>query len=61
MSPYGYVYYPNDCVNGMKSCKIHVHAHGCMANFKNQVFGIKLEYDHLMKIAAANDLIMIFP
>lgn len=37
-----------------------MHAHGCLGNYKNNLFA-ELEYDHLMKIAVSNDIIMIFP
>ena len=29
LAEYGYVYYPYRCYDGSKSCKVHMHLHGC--------------------------------
>ena len=43
LSDTGYIFYPNECATGLKSCKLHVHLHGCTDTVNNN-------YDRLESI-----------
>ena len=62
LSNVGYIYYPNQCVDGTASCKIHVFLHGCSAMLKNllskHTVGLDSEF---IKYAISNDLIIVMP
>lgn len=62
LAEYGYIYYPNQCYDGTKSCKVHMHLHGCGATVDGLFFGYQsLSDGGWLEYAAANDIIFIMP
>ena len=62
LAPYGYIYYPYNCYDGSRSCKVHMYLRGCgqtvdgpWLNFRELYYGGWFEY------AAANDIILLMP
>jgi hypothetical protein len=62
MDEFGYLYYPHQCTDGSRNCKVHMYLHGCgqtvdslYMSWKEIFNGGYLEY------AAANDLILLMP
>ena len=35
LSDSGYIFYPKECAKGTKSCKLHIHLHGCTDTVNN--------------------------
>ena len=60
LDKYGYVYYPEICLEKDKKCKVHVHLHGCTASAAIVGEDLVRNADFL-EYAAANEIIMIFP
>lgn len=61
--PFGFVYYPFQCIDGTRKCKLHIHSHGCNQQTRGVItWGWAPIYDYgLTAYAASNDLIMLFP
>ena len=53
---YGYMFFPNQCIEEGASCHIHFHLHGCTGQGKYIV--IKPQFG---EYAVTNDLIMVYP
>lgn len=63
LDQYGYVYYPDQCYDGSRNCKVHMYIHGCgetvdspWMNWKEVIF-----YGGWLEYAASNDLILLMP
>ena len=54
LQPEGYVYYPDNCVTGTKKCKFSLVLHGCGGTASREV-------SYYGPVAAANDIIMVYP
>ena len=63
LAKFGYVYYPNRCLNWRNKCKVHMHLHGCGFTVDGFLYGgfEKATQSGWMEYAAANDLIIILP
>lgn len=62
MAEYGYIYYPKQCYDGSKNCKVHMHLHGCGLPVDGTYAGLEYIYGRgYNQVAAANDLIIIYP
>lgn len=58
LGEWGYMYYPDTCKS--KSCKVHMHFHGC--SITHQGFTKDIFKDHgFLHYAATNDIIVLFP
>lgn len=60
LAKYGFVYYPNQCVDGTTKCKIVVSLHGGNQEYENSGFRW-IKTDGFGGYAASNDLIVLFP
>ena len=60
LAPLGYIFYPNQCIDGTTQCKLHIHLHGCGFSARVQGFVYPLT-NQFFDIAVANDLIVVFP
>lgn len=59
LAKYGYVYYPESCIDEM--CKIHMHLHACTdINQGATMNGVNLDWG-ILHYAATNNLIVILP
>ena len=62
LANYGYVYYPYNCYDGSKSCKVHLKLHGCGETVDGPWFGFnELYYGGWLPYAASNDIILVMP
>ena len=63
LAKFGYVYYPNRCLNWRNKCKVHMHLHGCGFTADGVLYGgwEKVTQNGWMEYAAANDIIVIQP
>ena len=60
LDEYGFVYYPQICLEKNNKCKVHVHLHGCTASAA--IVGEDLvRNSDFLEYAAANDIIIVFP
>jgi len=60
---YGYIYYPNTCVDVAtpeKKCKIHIWLHGCFESADRRE-DASARHNGFVEYAASNDIIMVFP
>ena len=57
LDEYGFVYYPQICLDTDKKCKVHVYLHGCTAIIGEDL----VRNSDFLEYAAANDMIIIFP
>lgn len=61
MADYGYIYYPYKCYRS-KSCKVHMHLHGCGQAVDSPFFDTSsLTTGGWLEYAAANDIILLMP
>ena len=54
LQPEGYLYIPDACVDGKKKCKMSLVLHGCGGTVSREV-------SYYGPVAAANDIIMVYP
>ena len=59
----GYIFYPNQCVNKQKKCKLHIFFHDCQMNVNSEKKGgmDKILNLGFLEYSVSNDLIIIFP
>jgi len=56
----GYVFIPDNCVNGSVQCDLHLHLHGCTQT-REWIGDGYVRGTGLIPLAAKNDIVMIFP
>lgn len=62
LAKYGYIYYPDQCYDGSRNCKLHMHLHGCGQTVDGIYFGYQsLSDGGWMEYAVSNDIILILP
>ena len=64
LEEYGMIYYPFQCVDGTRSCKIHIHHHGCGGSIRApaEFSGMEpIDVSNFANYAASNDLIIVWP
>lgn len=62
LAPYGYIFYPYQCYDGSRSCKVHMYFHGGASAVDGALLGFDvLLYGGWYEYAAANDIILIQP
>jgi poly(3-hydroxybutyrate) depolymerase len=60
LAEWGYLYYPDSCKSISKSCKVHMHLHGCFDIHQGLTKDYFKGYGFL-QYAATNDIIILFP
>jgi poly(3-hydroxybutyrate) depolymerase len=60
MAEKGYIYVPNNCQNGVSSCRVHVSFHACEMNY-DDAGDYYIAYTGLNEWAEGNDIIVIYP
>ena len=62
LAKYGYIFYPNKCVDGSEQCRVHMHLHGCGQTADGLFLGYQALSDGgWMEYAVANNIILVLP
>lgn len=61
LSPLGYVFYPDQCVDGSRQCKLHIWLHGCSSTARGGDVYDWGPWFPINGFAAANDLVVLYP
>merc|ERR1712117_906003 len=60
MDDTGYVFVPDNCVNGTVQCHLHLHLHGCTQT-REWIGDGYVQGTGLIPLAAKNNIVVIFP